>query len=154
MTLSPSTSIAQAKAWLRTQLDKGAECPVCTQHAKVYRRKINSGMARGLITMYRTYGAEWGHVPSTEGLSRLGGELARLRMWGLVEEATEKREDGGRAGWWRVTSLGVAFLRKGAVVPQYALIYDGRCLRLEGASVSIKDALGTKFSYEELMAGV
>jgi hypothetical protein len=31
-------------------------------------------------------------------------------------------------------------------------VYDGRCLRLDGESLSLRQALGTKFSYEELMA--
>ncbi len=38
-------------------------------------------------------------------------------------------------------------------VPRHALIYDGRLLRLEGELVGIRDCLGDKFDYDELMSG-
>lgn len=77
---------------------------------------------------------------------------ALLRHWGLIEEHVEKREDGGRAGVWRVTLTGEAFLlRHGASVPQYAVVYNDECLRLEGEQVTIRDALGSAFDYDELM---
>lgn len=152
--VTPNDTIAAGKAWLRTQLMKGANCPLCNQRAQVYKRKINSGAARGLITMFHLYGKDWGHLPSTATLSRLGGEFARLSLWGLVEEATEKREDGGRAGYWRVTDLGALFIKNQAGVAQYALVYNGKLQGFQGMPVTIKDALGTKFNYEELMRGV
>lgn len=152
--ITPNDTIAAGKSWLRSVLDKGAACPLCGQHAKLYKRKINSGAARGLITMYHLYGRDWGHLPSTATLSRLGGEFARLALWGLVEEATEKRPDGGRAGYWRLTDKGIAFLKGQLHVPTYALVYNGRSFGFEGNAVSIKDALGTKFNYEDLMQGV
>lgn len=150
--MNDQMTLSEAREWLRKQVDDGAKCPCCTQFSKVYRRKINAGMASGLITMYRTYGLAWGHVPSTADLSRLGGELARLRMWGLVEESPEPRDDGGRAGWWRVTAAGERFVRGQERVPKYARVYDGRCLGLDGDLVSVRDALGTRFDYDELMA--
>lgn len=151
--LPDGATLGQAKVWLRERLDEGAECPCCTQFAKVYRRKFNSSMGFGLIKMFRVHGLAWGHGPSTSTLARLGGELARLSMWGLLEEATEKREDGGRAGWWRVTPAGEAFVRGETRVAPYAYIYDGRLLRLDLSErkVSIIDVLGRKFNYAELM---
>ena len=78
-------------------------------------------------------------------------EEPKLRYWGLLEEELELRPDGGRAGWWRVTELGEWFVLKEATVPRYARIYDNRCLSLVGDQVSITDALGTKFNYDDLM---
>jgi hypothetical protein len=155
-----SMTLAEGRAILRELVNDGHKCPVCTQLAKVYRRKINSGMARSLIEMYRV-GREgdvagvqgWVHVPTQIGArSREEGKLA---YWGLVEEEAEiKREDGGRAGYWRVTARGAQFVRNLIQVPKYARVYDGRCLGLTGPDVSIHDALGTKFNYDELMAGI
>lgn len=148
-----NATVSEARDWLREHVDDGAPCPCCTQLAKVYRRKINSGMARSLIAMYQIAGTSWVHVPTQVGArSREEGKLA---YWGLVEESTAPRDDGGRAGWWRVTSKGELFVRDEITVPKYARIYNGRCLGFYGAQrVGIRDALGSKFSYDDLMAGV
>jgi hypothetical protein len=144
-------TLLQARNWLRRNLRDGAKCPCCSQWAQIYRRTINSGMAHSLIVMYQESETDWCHVPTVVGgRSR---EEAKLRYWGLVEEMVEPREDGGRAGYWRVTTRGVNFIH-GGHVPKYALIFDGRCLGHEGDPITIEDALGKKFDYAALMAGV
>ncbi|OCB09263.1 hypothetical protein A5717_26165 [Mycolicibacterium porcinum] len=149
-------TLEEAQAWLRDRIDDGETCPCCTQFAKVYRRKLNASMARGLITFYRAHRGEWGHAPSTPGLSELGGEFARLRWWGLIEEADEGRDDGNpHAGQWRITNTGMRFIRNEIQVPEYARIYNGRCLQLDDTTTTtIKRALGRRFHYDELMAGI
>jgi hypothetical protein len=128
----------------------GITCPTCDQYAKVYRRNINSGMARSLILLYRQ-GPGFVHVPTAIGArSREEGKLA---YWGLAEEEHVVREDGGRAGWWRITSLGVQFVLGRVSVQKYALVYNGRVLEHDGPPWTIRDALGKRFNYAELMAG-
>ena len=104
--------------------------------------------------MYHVYGTDWGHLPSTATLSRLGGEFARLRYWGLVEEATTPRPDGGRAGWWRITDRGRQFILNRITAPTYCKVYNGHVQGFEGPWVSVKQALGKKFDYNDLMNGV
>jgi len=117
--------------------------------AKVYKRKVNSGMAVSLIKMYRAGGTNFQHIPTTVGgRSR---EEAKLRYWGLVEEELERRPDGGRAGWWRVTHTGRLWVLNRSTIPKYAYIYDARLLDMDGEPTSIRSALGEKFDYEELM---
>lgn len=152
--LDPTTPLVAVKTWLRARVDKGATCPCCGQYAKVYRRKINSGMARSLIRMYLAGDQDklnYIHLPTTIG-SR-SREEGKLRYWGLVEEELTKRPDGGRSGYWRVTPYGELFVKGLATVYSHARIYNGQCLGLSGAQVSIIEALGAKFSYEELMGG-
>ena len=151
MTLGPHDTLADAKEYLKGKLlNKGGICPVCKQLAKIYRRPLNSGMARSLITMYRTFGLEFGYIPELPAKSREEGKLVH---WGLVVEAQEPRPDGGRAGWWRVTEKGEAFIRSGLTVPKYILIYDSRCIGYDDPKelIDIRDALTEKFSLEELM---
>lgn len=162
--LSGDASLAEAKEWLRAQLREGAPCPCCTQLAKVYRRKLNAGMARVLIRMFKKAGLDWTYLPHVDlqpGERRRAvghsGEMCMTRYWGLIEGMPDdvRREDGSsRVGWWRLTPRGADFVRGGLTVPKYALVYDGRCLGLEGDQVGIRDALGSKFNYAELMAGV
>ena len=135
-------TLGEARSLLRTLVDEGE---------KVYKRKIHSMMAYELIVCWRTAGAEWFHLPSVANCR--GGDFGKLRYWGLVVEETERRPDGGRAGWWYITPAGADWLLHGAHVQKYARIYDGRCLSFEGEGVTIQDALGDRFDYGELMAG-
>jgi len=146
-----TVTLAEARAWLREVVHEGAICPCCTQLAKVYRRKLNAGMAVSLIRMWRAAGYGWLHIPTS--IPARSREEGKLRYWGLAEEAGEKREDGGRAGWWRVTEEGAIFVNGESRVPKYALVYDDRCLGLRGDPVSIVECLGSKFDYHELMEG-
>jgi hypothetical protein len=150
-----SWTLGQAKAWLRERLDDGAECPCCTQRAQRYHRKLNSSATHALILMYRAHRREWGHGPSTSTVARAGGELARCRYWHLIEEADWQREDGGRAGWWRITDLGEQFIYNRVKVPSHAYIYDNRLMKLDDrVTINIVEALGRHFNYHELMLGL
>lgn len=146
-------TLTEAQDWLRERVDDGERCPCCTQLAKVYRRKVTSPMARGLIKQYRLAGMDYAHSASL--VKSETHEFSQLSWWGLVEEKSEVRDDGGKAGWWRLTRLGRDFVLNRTVTPKYARIFDGRVLELApGDEVSIIDALGTKFNYSELMAGL
>ena len=146
-------TLGAAREWLRHRVDEGAICPCCTQFAKVYRRRIHHTMARDLVILHQAVGSEWSHVADViaQNGRTFGGDFGKLTYWGLTEELQEKREDGGRAGWWRITPLGHRFVLREVRVPKYARVYDGRCLSLTGEPVSITDALGDKFDYDELM---
>jgi hypothetical protein len=92
------------------------------------------------------------HVPSIDPAR--GGDVAKLEFWGLIEEERVKREDGGRAGFWRVTERGEGFLKRRVMVQKYARIYDGRLLNLTGVMVTADDALGETFKLDDLMEGI
>lgn len=149
-------TVDEARRRLRELLPDGSTCPVCDQFAKRYRRKVNAGIARALIVMYQAGGTDWIHKPTVlSGLGAAARDESIARYWGLTEEETEiRRDDGGRAGWWRVTRAGEAWIYGESTIPKYALIYNGECLGHEGSRVTIVDALGQKFSYRELMTNV
>lgn len=147
------TTLHESKDWLRARLTDGEHCPCCGQMAKIYRRRIHHTIARNLIRLYQLSKDSddgWVHVRRLR-ITGEQGELSKARHWGLVEESAQTRQDGGRSGHWRLTPEGVAFVRNRSRIKQYALIYDSRCLGHEGEWVTIKDALGKKFDYRELM---
>lgn len=152
MPTTPATTLGEAKQWLRGNLMEGAPCPCCTQFAKVYRRRIHTTMARALIQLYRhgARGEDFIHAPSLPGDTH---EISQAVWWGLIEEERVRREDGGRAGWWTLTKRGVDFVQDRARVPEYALVYDGSPIRTEGDLIGIRDALGKRFRYDDLMQG-
>lgn len=145
------TPLGEVIAWLKEQAeDDGANCPACDRHVKIYKRCINSSMARSLVVLYREAGTSWAYVPEVVGArSREEGKLA---YWGLVEEEKTKRPDGGRAGWWRVTPAGVGFVGGGVKVPKYVFVYNSNVIRSEGPLVDIHHCARQKFNLAELMA--
>lgn len=143
-------TLVDAQEWLRQRVEEGETCPCCTQFAKVYKRKITSTAAAGMIALYRSCGQNYGHIATI--MNRQQGDETKLAYWELIEEERVFRPDGGRAGYWRVTDKGVVFLQNQITVPKYARVYDGRVLGLDGDEVGIIDCLGQKFNYRELMA--
>lgn len=143
-------TLREAQDVLRPLTTDGHKCPLCTQFAKVYKRKIHAGMVRTLIAMYRKGGLGWVYLPDVKQKSR---DSTGMAWWDLIEEEKALRPDGGRVGWWRLTSLGEEFVLDRRTVRKYAHIYDGRWLSFSGDMVGIRDCLGTQFNYEELMAG-
>lgn len=103
--------------------------------------------------MYRAGKTDWIHKPTVlRGVGAAARDESISRYWSLTEEETSvRRDDGGRAGYWRITGLGERFVLAAVRVPKYAHIYDGSCLRLSGDPVSIVDCLGDRFNYRELM---
>ena len=148
--ISDETPLGEVKDWLAENMDGGVACPACTQMVKLYRRKITSPMARGLIKQYRVAGREYAHSASVAREET--HEFSQLAWWGLVEEHDGRRDDGGRAGWWRISDLGESFVRGEVAVPKYVYVYNKQVhLRDPRRKVYIRDALGTKFDYAELM---
>lgn len=156
-TTSADWTLTEVVEWLRDRVDDGAHCPACTQMAKVYRRKISSSTARVLIAMHRdrTDPDGWVQVPRLREVEK-GGDSTKARYWGLIEPMPNVvRDDGSsRVGWWRLTPAGRAFVRNQISVATYARIYDGRLVGFDATTTTtIHDALGTRFHYDDLMAG-
>lgn len=149
-----SMSLAEARKLLQSFLDEGHKCPCCDQLAKVYKRPLFASMAIDLLRAYRSHGVgRWFHLPSEPEKMPNGGATGVSRYWGLIEEETDvRRDDGGRAGFWRVTPLGERWLLGEISVPKYARVYDGKLLGLCGEPWTIRQALGKRFNYDEIMA--
>jgi hypothetical protein len=141
-----------AKDWLLARLDKGEKCPCCHQFAKMYRRTINGAMVRALANLYKAGGGSafgYGHLPDMDPSK---GDAAKLVYWDLIEEERGVREDGGRAGYWRVTELGEEFLQGTIKLPKHARVYDQRLFGLDDTeTVTIHDCWGKPFDLRELM---
>ena len=76
-----------------------------------------------------------------------------MKLWGLIEEKPGTRDDGSpRVGYYRMTELGRRFARREVKVPAHIFIYNGEPLRrMVSEEITISDALGTDFSYDEIM---
>lgn len=151
--MDDTASLGDARAWLRLQTAKGAECPCCRQLVKVYRRKLNSSMARALIHFYRNAGQGYFHADRLmKGRQGSRGDYVKLAGWDLIEPRKDDETEKKHSGWWRLTLAGIDFVMCLRRVPSHSIIYNGRVLRLEGEPTDIEQALGRHFDYRELMA--
>jgi hypothetical protein len=156
-----TSTVEEAKVWLRGNFDKGACCPVCRQFVKLYRRKLNSAMAYSLILVDRYFrkpdAEEWLHTPTyMRSMKARDRDMGYLKYWELIEEKPAKRDDGGKhAGYYKITDLGKEFVARRARVKKYLFLYNGELVsRPDERSVDIVEALGSRFNYQELMENV
>jgi hypothetical protein len=143
----PTWTLEHAKNWLRERFQAGeaTPCPCCNQTVKMYRRKLNRNMAAGLLLLYRTSGTEFADTSRLDGWR--DGERQKLRWWGLIEGSpTDERAT------WRVTDRGVGWLTGGSTVKSHVLLYNSKCLGLDGNDLTFPDALGEPFDLAELLA--
>lgn len=143
-------TLQEARNLVKEGRGKGLKCPCCDQYAKVYRRTINSTMARWLIWLVKEYHVSKDWVDVRTSPVR-GGDYAKLGYWGLTENRTNDDEKKRTSGLWIPTQSGRSFVRNQVTVPRYASVYDGHPIDFSVEQISIIDALGKHFDYKELM---
>ena len=152
-TASALETLEQAKAHVEQGLSVGIECPCCGQLAKLYKRKIYATPAAELIALFRLDSThdpdQFYHISNFRNLH--GGDISKLRYWGLVEERTNEDDTKRTSGYWRITDKGRRFALGKITVPKYAYIYNSELHGFSEQHQSIIDALGEKFNYPELM---
>jgi hypothetical protein len=161
-------TIKQAKEQLREEWEKGTTCPCCNQRVKLYKRRITGSMAVGLI-FFSNYYFDNKIDPveylkpinvfnkikdtTTYNVHNLNTNFALLRYWELIEPLKEERADGSnRNGFYRITNRGYKFIAGTLEVPKLVKLYNQKTKGFDAQEmVTIKDCLGTKFNYKELM---
>lgn len=165
-------TLQQAKDFLRENYLDGAFCPCCGQFVKEYHRSITGSMAMGLVLFYKFVKSRGDiFIENTVDLNDIrdyyngkyplhlyyGGDFAKLKYWGLIEEQEAIRKDGSnRAGFWNITQKGVDFVQNNINVPRKIKIYDSKFIGYldTNDTVGIEYCLGKKFNYRELMQGL
>jgi hypothetical protein len=139
--------------WAETIGANGGHCPCCDRWGKVYGRTINQTMARAAAWLAsHTADGSWVDVPEMAPRWLLrSSQLTILRWWGLIEgqqnDDTKKRSSGK----WRITRLGLDWVKGKAQVHQKAFTYNNRVVRFEGPLISISDCMGEFFDYSQMM---
>jgi hypothetical protein len=149
-------TLDDAVEFVQAHLDDGVECPCCKGFVRRYKRKFNATMSRSLIWLVRaweTNGNNWVDVPKTapRWLVR-SNQLPTVRWWGMVERPPSGDSAQKHSGLWRPTQKGVDFAHGLIKVPERAVTFHGVVEDLVGQDVSVKETLGTKFDYGELMS--
>lgn len=135
--------------------DGPCHCETCGRYAQVYKRRIHSAVARELIIMWNLAREDYIHAGRLI-LSGFTGvcDLSKGKYFGLVAQR-ENTDDGLKSsGYWRLTQKGIDFVKNGARIPSYVLVFDDRVIGVSETTVDINDCLGDKFDYRNLMEGL
>jgi hypothetical protein len=148
-------SLVEARNILAAGLETGTRCLCCGQYAQIHRWTLYATAARLLVRLYEG-GNTTEFVESKPIKGKGQGDGARLRYWNLAEEEKERRPDGGKSGWWRVTPYGEDFIRSRATIPKYVYVYDNTVLPYsdahpQGGRRTISEVLKVPFNYGDHM---
>jgi hypothetical protein len=143
-----NATLAEAQEALRAGVEGGTTCLGCGQHAQVYRRRLNSGMAFALVLLAKEKQAqpqEAYHVRSL--LLRHGfhtGDYCYLVHWNAISRRKPKGEECYPAGYFRLTSKGFAFALGQKELPAAVYLYGEQVLGFEAKRVGVERALGSR----------
>jgi len=154
--LLESLTRSKQRAEMLANADDGTHCPTCNRFIKRYKRKLNSGMCRTLIWLYhyqRETGQRWVKVADVAPTYVLRtNEISRLAVWNLAKEKSiSDDEDKRTSGLYRITNDGMDFVEGKLDVPSHVLLMSNKVERFSETTTNIRRALGSKFSYNELM---
>lgn len=133
---------------------KGYSCPCCGSFVKMYTRHFNSNMAVAVIFLYKNMAKGFIHLENAmiEAGYKRCGDASYLRHYQLIEPLNEERADGSkRNGHYQITGRGIMFVENKLMVQEKFLILNNKLHGFEGKGITIIDALGKKFNYQELM---
>lgn len=151
MDVGPNTLVSDAKLFLIENRNDGAICPCCGNLTKLYKRTINKTQAKELIKLYVISRDQPGYHHHSRFKLAEGGEISKLRHWGLVEQKPKDDTDAGgkTSGYWRITDIGKQYVEKKISLHKYALFYLGTFIGFEGFREDIGSVM--EFDYEQLM---
>lgn len=147
---------AEASENFKARLKAGnkCDCPVCGRHAQLYRRKFHASMALQLIRLYRLGGtAHYIHASKLiiDGVSG-SGDFSKAKYWELIFQKPTGDDDASKSsGLWILSDKGERFVRGLIRIPREVMVFDDRVEGISTETVSIQEALGSKFNYRELM---
>lgn len=149
----PPVTIAEERTRLKNNIHKGTKCKCCGQMVKLYTRKLYSSQMKGLINLYKKYmnKPDYYHISTFEIVAG-GGDFAKMEFFGLIEAQTNTDSTKRTSGMWKPTQKGIDFVNGRISVPEAVMIYNQSFVGFTENHIYIKDAIGNKFNYEELMS--
>lgn len=148
-------TLAQARQEYKQVIKgEGGRCPCCRRWGKINGYQINSTQVRGMIWMLRRFRKnQWIELAKAPKFILRSKSLATLHHWELLENKPKQDDEDKRSsGFWRLTQKGRDFLRLKITLPKHAFVFDNTLIKFSKQHVDAVQALGKKFSYEELMS--
>lgn len=139
---------------MEKDIDKGYTCSCCGSYVKRYTRSFNANMAIALLLLYKFNMR--GFVKVEDFLIKNGqkrcGDFSYLVHYGFLEKQIGKRDDGSkRNGYYKITGRGIMFCEQKIMAHEKFMILNNRFEGFKGKEIDIRQALGKKFNYDEMM---
>ena len=147
-------TLAEARLEFKTAIQgDGGKCPCCRRWGKINGYQINSTQVRGMIWMLKNFRKNaWVDLGKAPKWVLRSKSMATLHHWDLLEAKPKGKDEDKRAsGLWRLTPHGHDFIRRRITMPKYAFVFGNKLIKHSKEQVDAVQALGKKFSYEELM---
>jgi hypothetical protein len=157
MKVDENTTVHEAREFCRENRDSGCICPCCGQDVKMYNYKFHSSLAQCMIGLVRVFeqSQNWVHVkdiPVPGGrASDRGGHLAKAVHWGLIEAKPNDDSSKRTSGLWQPTQKGRDFVHGRISISKYVHLFNNTVHGFSMEITTIKQALGDKFDYAELI---
>ena len=149
-------TIEEGRAFLETNKEAGSFCPCCDRLDKVYKRALNSRMARGLIWLYfaSDKGAHDVALSTAPAWLLQTNELATTRYWGFIVQAPKEEGDLSRrtSGVWNMHQRGILAVERKITFPRRVHTYRGEVIGWDEHEIYIDTAVGVRFNYPKLMS--
>lgn len=133
-------------------INKGGKCPCCGRFGKVDGRSLTVDMTRALFWILDASGHKrrWVNVPKEAPRWVLRTKkLTQLKHWGFIEPMTKTDGRTKTSGIWRPTRKGRRFVEAAIRVPERMYVFDNRVLAEARRLITVQEALGTKYHYQE-----
>lgn len=148
-------------------------CLACGSFHTAHPRSLYGSQMRNLISLWwNTFvtphkNLDAGYLHKSEFCSDInsgGGDFAKLRYWGFVEEMSNADPSKKTSGAYKLLAFGKAFVESSFYTNHYAQpvcawsrcwVYQGEVIEwdVDSKPVTIVEALGDKFDYRTLMQG-
>jgi len=158
-----AAAIAACREYVHQHAKAGLDCPCCGTRMKIYKRRLNDGMARALTAIaelskehadvdgWLPVGKKSEIMPASVALQLHHWEYPKLKFFGLLESMPAPAAN--KDGLWRVTPHGVAFLAGKVPARAYVRELKGKVMRISKRRVYLSDVLKTPFDFDDLMNG-
>ena len=93
---------------------------------------------------------EWVHYKKCDFTGR---DYPYVSLWGLAETRESGETAKRMSGFWRITPKGRSFIQGGLRISSHVVVYNNEVVEFSDTTTTIREALGKKFNYAELMSG-
>jgi hypothetical protein len=120
-------------------------CSHCGANVRAYKHRLNKGLIKGLICLYKTDGgvSKLADLPLTKNEFN---NFQKLGFWGLVEKETV---GGERTCRWKITKLGIDFIMSRVTIPVWVETFRRARISEAKEVVGISDLVEVKYKKRE-----
>jgi hypothetical protein len=129
---------------------EGILCPCCSQQVRLYKYKLHSTLAAGLVDLVLKFGErdDWIHASEIAH----GNNIGKAAHWGMIETKPNTDPTKRTSGLWKPTHHGANFVLDTSIrVPSHAFLFNAILIGWTDTTTNITEALGNRFDYQEMM---